>query len=378
MGRGQLGGKRMSSNISEIQSFAAEQFQYDLIEWFEYHQRDLPWRKDQDPYKVWVSEIMLQQTRVDTVIPYYKRFMSLFPTASDLAKAEEETVLKAWEGLGYYSRARNLHQAVKEVDEKYGGVVPDSKDGVHSLKGVGPYTAGAILSIAYDIPTPAVDGNVMRVLSRIFTIYDDISKPATRKKFEAIVEEIISKNNPSYFNQGLMELGALVCTPMSPSCLLCPVQAHCKARDEGVQQLLPVKAKKKPPKSKNMKAVIIEDADGNVLIERRPETGLLAKLWQFPNIEASTEQNEDLQSYIENLNVEGNMIGPVQHVKHVFSHIVWEIDVYTVQADTIINRDFYDDEGEIRFVPKDEIHWYPFPVSHQKIMKEQVMKSVHS
>ncbi|UCZ54101.1 A/G-specific adenine glycosylase [Bacillus shivajii] len=356
---------------TETETFHAEGFQRDLIGWFEENQRDLPWREDQDPYKVWVSEIMLQQTRVDTVIPYFQRFMSLFPTASDLAKAEEETVLKAWEGLGYYSRARNLHQAVKEVDEKYGGTVPNSKEGVHSLKGVGPYTAGAILSIAYGIPAPAVDGNVMRVLSRIFTVYDDISKAKTRKKFEEIIEDIISRENPSFFNQGLMELGALICTPTKPACLICPVQKHCKAREEGVQELLPVKAKKKPPKPLDMKAVVIEDDDGHVLIERRPDTGLLAKLWQFPNIEAESEDITDLETFIDQLDIEGEVTGPVQHVKHIFSHIVWEIDVFVLQASKAPDQ-FYEADAPLRFVRKEEVEWYPFPVSHQKIIKQNI------
>ena len=191
-------------------------FQNDLISWFKREQRDLPWRKDQDPYKVWVSEIMLQQTRVDTVIPYFNRFIEWFPTIDDLADANEDKVLKAWEGLGYYSRVRNLQSAVKEVREKYNGEVPNTPKEISELKGVGPYTAGAILSIAYGIPEPAVDGNVMRVLSRILSIWDDIAKPSSRKIFEQAVRDLISHDDPSAFNQALMELGALICTPTSP------------------------------------------------------------------------------------------------------------------------------------------------------------------
>ena len=217
------------NSLRNLETFDIEGFREDLISWFEEEKRDLPWRQDQDPYKVWVSEIMLQQTRVDTVIPYFNRFIDQFPNIEALSMAEEEKVLKAWEGLGYYSRARNLHSAVKEVQEKYGGKVPDEPKKISSLKGVGPYTAGAILSIAYGVPEPAVDGNVMRVLSRILWIEDDIAKPATRKIFEEAVRKMISQENPSYFNQALMELGAMVCTPTSPSCLLCPVREHCIA-----------------------------------------------------------------------------------------------------------------------------------------------------
>ena len=202
-----------SLTLEILNNFNIEQFQNDLIGWFEEEQRDLPWRKNKDPYRVWVSEIMLQQTRVEAVKPYYANFMGKFPTLEALANADDEEVLKAWEGLGYYSRARNLHAAVKEVKEVYGGVVPSDVKKIEKLKGVGPYTKGAILSIAYGIPEPAVDGNVMRVLSRILSVWDDIAKPKTRKVFEEIVREIISVENPSYFNQGLMELGALICIP---------------------------------------------------------------------------------------------------------------------------------------------------------------------
>src|SRR4051794_22479382 len=251
-------------------------FSRDLIGWFNDEKRDLPWRKDRDPYKIWVSEIMLQQTRVDTVIPYFNRFMEQFPTIEALSMAEEEKILKAWEGLGYYSRARNLHSAVKEVHEKYGGEVPADPKEISALKGVGPYTAGAILSIAYGIPEPAVDGNVMRVLSRILSIWEDIAKPATRKVFEEAVRKLISHNNPSYFNQALMELGALICTPSSPSCLLCPVREHCSAFAEGVQRELPVKTKKNKQREVQLAAAILTDEAGRILIHKRPDHGLLA------------------------------------------------------------------------------------------------------
>ncbi|MBM7097743.1 A/G-specific adenine glycosylase [Bacillus sp. H-16] len=348
----------------QLNEFNIEAFCNDLTDWFRKNKRDLPWREDQDPYKIWVSEIMLQQTRVDTVIPYFNRFISLFPTPKALAEAEEETVLKAWEGLGYYSRARNLQQAVKEVTEDYGGVVPDTKKEILKLKGVGPYTAGAITSIAYNKPEAAVDGNVMRVMSRLLTIYDDIGKVTTRKRFEDIVESLVIHTNPSDFNQALMELGALICTPRSPSCLICPVQEHCSARAEGVQDLLPVKAKKKPPKAKAMKAVVLENEKGQVLIEKRPDTGLLAKLWQFPNCEDDSRTGEELRRYLYERGLqEPQTIENVQHVRHVFSHIVWEIDVFTgkIEEDAALC-------GTLKWVNKEEVDTYPFPVSHQKII----------
>ncbi|MCR6097216.1 A/G-specific adenine glycosylase [Salipaludibacillus agaradhaerens] len=344
------------------------QFQSDLLNWYDENKRDLPWRKENDPYKIWVSEIMLQQTQVDTVIPYYERFMTLFPTLQDLAEAEEETVLKAWEGLGYYSRARNLHTAVKEVAATYGGQVPDTPDEVQSLRGVGPYTAGAILSIAYNIPAPAVDGNVMRVISRLYTIYDDISRPSARHTFEMLVMKLISQERASDFNQALMELGALICTPRQPACLLCPVQSHCAAREEGVQEILPVKAKKKPPKKLQMKVAVVKDEEGKILIEKRPETGLLAKLWQFPNIEAVTDTNDDLKAHLSALGVEVSLAkDAVQEVRHVFTHIVWEMEVYTATM-TKLEETVFSGATTRLFVDRDDISYYPFPVSHQKII----------
>lgn len=334
--------------------------------------RDLPWRQDQDPYRVWVSEVMLQQTRVDTVIPYYERFLTLFPTLEALAYAEEERVLKAWEGLGYYSRARNLQTAVKEVSEQYGGIVPDTQAEISKLRGVGPYTAGAILSIAYNKPEPAVDGNVMRVLARIFFIEDDISKVKTRKLFEQIVYHIISHDNPSYFNQGLMELGALICSPTSPRCIECPVQHHCEAYRAGKQLELPVKAKKKKPKKKEIAAAVIHHADGSVLIHRRPKEGLLAKLWEFPNVEMKDGKGQAsvLSNYIaQEYDIPIEIKGKVQTVEHIFSHLIWNIQVF--QCYTNAPKRMTDD---LKWVQKDEIEAFPFPVSHQKIMRQNVLK----
>ncbi|MGB8955280.1 MAG: A/G-specific adenine glycosylase, partial [Tumebacillaceae bacterium] len=200
-----------------------------LLAWYEENKRDLPWRRTRDPYAIWVSEVMLQQTRVETVIPYWHRFLEQFPTIDALAKAPEEQVLKAWEGLGYYSRGRNLQKGAQAVQERHHGIVPDALDEMLALPGVGPYTAGAVLSIAYDRPVPAVDGNVFRVLSRIFLIEEDIMKPKTRKTFEGIAEFMIPEGYAASFNQGLMELGATVCIPKNPRCALCPVREQCSA-----------------------------------------------------------------------------------------------------------------------------------------------------
>lgn len=344
-------------------------FQDDLIGWFASEQRELPWRKDQDPYKVWVSEIMLQQTRVDTVIPYFNRFLEYFPTIEALANADEERVLKAWEGLGYYSRVRNLQSAVREVHEKYSGIVPDSPEGISSLKGVGPYTAGAVLSIAYGKPEPAVDGNVMRVLSRILMIWDDIAKPSSRKIFEDAVRKLISHENPSFFNQALMELGALICTPTSPSCLLCPVREHCQAFNEGVQKELPVKTKKKKQKAVQLAAGIFTDEQGRILIRKRPESGLLANLWEFPTVELTLDfqrQRDQLAEHFEeSYGIKPKVDDSIGQIDHVFSHLIWNIQVYSgIFSGEVI------ESPQLKLVDLEEIKEFAFPVPYQKMLKQ--------
>lgn len=345
-----------------------KQFQDDLIGWFLEEKRDLPWRENRDPYRIWVSEIMLQQTKVDTVIPYFKRFMEQFPTASEFAAAEEETVLKAWEGLGYYSRVRNLHTAVKEVQEHYGGVVPDDPDEIAKLKGVGPYTRGAISSIAFGIPEPAVDGNVMRVLSRILLIEEDIAKPKTRKTFEAAVREIISHEDPSSFNQGLMELGALICTPKSPSCLLCPVQRHCKAFHEGIQDELPVKKNTTKVKTVAIAVAVLRNDHGEFLLHKRGSEGLLANFWEFPNHETESKkgtQEQQLKDFVkDDFKVKVEIGEHLFNFTHVFSHLKWNLAVYSGQ---FIGEPI---ESDLKVVGMEELEKFPFPVPHLKIIKE--------
>lgn len=364
----------MKQNVHDyLLNFNSSQFRQDLISWFEKEQRDLPWRKNQDPYKVWVSEIMLQQTRVETVIPYFNNFINRFPTIHQLAEAEEEKVLKAWEGLGYYSRVRNLYTAVKEVKEHYGGKVPDTPKELAALKGVGPYTTGAILSIAYGVAEPAVDGNVMRVLSRLLLIWDDIAKQKTRKIFEDVIRLLISKENPSYFNQGLMEVGATICTPTSPACSLCPLQQHCRAFKEGIQKELPVKSKKKQPRTVQMSAAVLTDKDGKILIQKRPSEGLLANLWQFPNSETASElltPKEQLRHYLQNeYKLEVKLGDPFTQIQHVFSHLIWNISVFEGEMiETVKATD------DLKVVSFQEIEQYPFPVSHQRIFREYKQK----
>ncbi|MFS0786031.1 A/G-specific adenine glycosylase [Shouchella sp. 1P09AA] len=348
--------------MQELNQAKINAFQTNLVGWYNEHKRDLPWRTSQDPYRVWVSEVMLQQTRVDTVIPYYERFMRLFPAMEDLAYASEEEILKVWEGLGYYSRVRNLQKGVREVVEHYGGEVPKNRKEIESLKGVGPYTAGAVLSIAYDLPEPAVDGNVMRVLSRVFNLNDDIAKPSTRKKHEAILYEAIYADDPSSFNQGLMELGALVCTPTSPGCLLCPVREQCDAFYLGIQADLPVKSKKKKAKAVDLDAFVLLDENKQLYIEKRPAEGLLAGLWQLPMLPKSQSTEDGQAAILNTYRVNSNLKTLDFHVKHVFSHIIWEIDLYI----GCVNQ--ANMPHEWKAVSKDELEQFAFPVSQQKLL----------
>lgn len=352
--------------VNRIDDVECSLFQKQLIKWYQSVKRDLPWRKDQDPYKVWVSEIMLQQTQVDTVIPYFNRFIKQFPTPNALAMADEDDVLKAWEGLGYYSRARNLHQAVKEVNASYGGEVPRDKEALQALKGIGPYTLGAIMSIAYNQPEPAVDGNVMRVLSRVFIISNDIKTAKTRKVFEALVRQLIDHNNPSDFNQGLMELGALICKPTQPKCQECPLKDLCLAHKEGVETTLPVKSKAKKQRRESYYIPVIESPEGYILIEKRPSEGLLANLYQFPMIDQSQTDQELLTDYLSaKYQATIKYKDDLTDVKHVFSHIIWTLSVVKYQTDTTFSL-----ESHQQWVPKDELATFAFPVPHQKVLKQ--------
>lgn len=322
-------------------------FSTELLTWYRLIKRDLPWRMNRDPYRVWVSEIMLQQTRVDTVIPFYNHFMSKFPNVRALAEAPETEVLKCWEGLGYYSRARNLQAGAKEVVERYDGIVPNDKASVAGLRGVGPYTSGAIMSIAFNRPEPAVDGNVMRVLSRYFCLEEDIAKPATRVGIEKLAASLIPDGAAGDFNQALMELGALVCTPKSPSCLPCPVMERCGARLAGRETELPVKTKAKPPRPEFRAAAIVTGSGenaGKVLVRQRPDTGLLARMWELPHLllppekaewlaETAPKERDELGELISRMLAEdtGLLIRPRSwfvDADHIFSHIHWKMRFY--------------------------------------------------
>jgi A/G-specific adenine glycosylase len=253
-----------------------------LVAWFDAHKRDLPWRRTRDPYAVFVSEIMLQQTRVDTVIPYFERFLSRFPTVLHLAEAPLDDVLGLWSGLGYYRRARSLHLAAREVAEKHGGAFPGSAEALRSLPGVGAYTAGAIASIAFSREEPLVDGNVARVLSRIFAVEAPLGTRESETKLWDLARGLVRGPRPGDLNQALMELGATVCTPERPSCDGCPVERACRAREQGRVGDLPVPKAKKAPVAKALVALVARSDDGRILLAKRAEKGLFGGLWEPP------------------------------------------------------------------------------------------------
>ncbi|MGM8363845.1 A/G-specific adenine glycosylase [Virgibacillus sp. W0181] len=351
-------------SIKELQDFNNHKFQKDLIDWYEENKRDLPWRRTSDPYKIWVSEIMLQQTKVDTVIPYFNRFIAQFPTPQALAQADEQTVLKEWEGLGYYSRAKNLHHAVREVVSSYDGRVPDVPEQIGALKGVGPYTKGAILSIAFNKPEPAVDGNVMRVFSRILQIEEDIALQKVKKQFEVYIRHIIPADNPSSFNQAVMELGALVCLPRTPQCMLCPVQKHCQAFSTGMEKELPIKSKAKKQKVVPYVVLLIKNANNDYAVEKRDDKGLLANMWQFPMVPINEIGMEHIENWMYGeYGLEIELVEKKSSLRHVFSHLIWQLDVFEA---TLINQRGVE---RLQFKSKEEMDRLPFSVSHLNVKK---------
>lgn len=252
-----------------------------ILAWYAREKRNLPWRKTRDPYRVWVSEVMLQQTRVETVIPYYRRFLKDFPTVKALAKAPLDDVLKVWENLGYYSRARHLHEAAVQIVERFGGVFPSSREAILSLPGIGPYTAGAVLSIAFGKPSTAVDGNVRRVLSRLFALKEPVNVPSGLKQTGRLAEEILPAGRAGDFNQALMDLGATICRPAKPGCGQCPVRTLCLAFEQGRQEMLPTRSKARPIPHRDMTAAVVKQGQAFLLVQRKGG-GLLGGLWKFP------------------------------------------------------------------------------------------------
>ena len=333
-----------------------------LVEWFRNHKRTLPWREDPSAYRVWVSEIMLQQTRVEAVRPFYDRFMKELPTVEKLAEVEEEKLLKLWEGLGYYNRVRNMQKAARQIMEEFSGEFPRDYEQIRSLSGIGSYTAGAIASFAYGIPKPAVDGNVLRVLSRILASEDDIMKQSTKTKMEYMLESVISKEAASDFNQGLIELGAIVCVPNGVAkCEECPVRHLCRARKLGKVMELPVKSKAKARKVEKRTIFVFQDGE-NVAIRKRPAKGLLAGMYEFPSRDGHLSEEEAL-AFCREIGLAPLRIKSLGAAKHIFSHVEWNMIGYKIRVDELEKKC----TEKMLFVhPEDIQENYPIPAAFEK------------
>ena len=294
----------------------------DLILWYEKEKRDLPWRTDVTAYRVWVSEIMLQQTRVAEVIGYFTRFIDTFPETRALRAADDETLMRVWQGLGYYSRARNMRAAAAMIEDKYSGIFPDEYETLLTLPGVGEYTAGAVASIAFGRRVPCVDGNVLRVMSRFWADDGDIRLPETRKRFRTELEKILPPNAPGTFNQALMELGALVCVPNgAPKCAQCPLRGNCEAEREDLTDALPVRSLK-PPRRIERRKVYLIFRDDRLLLHRRPDKGLLAGMWELPS--APAENAVPPVAFLRE--------SPGPRFRHVFTHLEWVMEGVILEA----------------------------------------------
>lgn len=333
-----------------------------IVDWYRANKRELPWRQNPEPYRVWISEIMLQQTRVEAVKRYYARFLEELPEVQDLAEAPEDKLLKLWEGLGYYNRVRNMQKAAQQIVVDYDGVFPDSYEEILKLKGIGNYTAGAIASFAYGIPKPAVDGNVLRVITRITGDDSDILKQSTKKRMEDALEKVIPEDAASDFNQGLIELGAIVCVPNGdPKCGECPVSDLCEARKQGRIGELPVKQKAKARRIEKKTILIFRDGE-KTAIQKRPEKGLLAGLYELPNVPEHLTM-EEVTGYCKSIGLMPVHIRELPEAKHIFSHVEWHMTGYVIKVDELEKTN----KKEFLFIHPEEIEkTYPIPSAFEK------------
>lgn len=333
-----------------------------LLKWYEKNKRDLPWRENKNPYSIWISEIMLQQTRIEAVKSYYARFMQKLPNVHLLATIEEEKLLKLWEGLGYYNRARNLQKAAREIEEKYQGSMPTNYNELITLPGIGEYTAGAIASISFNEKVPAVDGNVLRVISRIIASNKNILLPQTKSEITELLKKIIPKEAGN-FNEALMELGELICLPNGePECNKCPVQKYCRAYKEQLTNVIPVREKKIKRKKEEKTVFLLTTPNGNIAIQKREENGVLKGMYEFPNIENLYQEKEVFQLLKHwNLNVES--IYFLGEYKHIFTHIDWKMYGYEVKVK--------EQNKQFLWVPKEELETkYAIPTAFKQFLKD--------
>ena len=330
--------------------------QQQLITWYNNTKRDFPWRQTQDPYHIWISEIMLQQTTTEAVIPYYNRFLENFPTIFDLAQAKEEDVYKAWEGLGYYRRAKHLHLTAQYIVEHYQGVFPKTYDEVLALKGIGPYTAGAICSIAYHLPVPAVDGNVLRIMARVNNLHENIATTKTQKIITQHVQDLLEHYNPSSLNQGFMDLGARICRPKNPKCDECPIVSHCQAYHLHQQNVLPIHIKNINHKDIHYITGIITYED-RIYIKQNP-AGLLENLYGFIQYDVESPYSF-IESFENDFHTSLEVVSFIKDIKHVFTHRTWYMHVYHFVLSEPID-DLY---------TFNQIQELPLSTAHLKVLK---------
>ena len=348
---------------------AKRNLQKTLLGWFDTEQRDMPWRRTGDPYPIWVSEIMLQQTQVKTVIPYFERWMKSFPTLQKLARSREETVLKHWEGLGYYSRARNLHRAAKIVIKEHKGKVPDSYDTLIKLPGIGRYTAGAILSIAFDQPVPVLDGNVKRVLSRLFVMQANGVPSIHENRLWETSAELVPTKRPGDFNQAMMELGATVCLPKKPLCLLCPLQKPCEAQQRGEVDKYPA-PKERPSTQKIEVSAAVITRGGKVFIQQRLHGGLMGGLWEFPGGKRKPKETEEAclkREIKEELSVPVTISKKLMTIKHSYTQFRVTLNVFWCPWKS--GRIRATECEQWKWVKYEDLNNYTFPAANVKIVK---------
>ena len=341
-----------------------------LIEWYLQKKRDLPWRNTTNPYPIWLSEIILQQTRVAQGMPYFYAFLESFPTVKELAIADEQQVLKLWQGLGYYSRARNLHQTAQYIANELDGVFPNSYAGLIQLKGIGEYTAAAIASFAYNEPVPVVDGNVFRVVSRYFGIESDISAGKTKKEFTALAAELLSKEQPALFNQAIMEFGAMHCTPKNPDCENCIFNSSCVALQKGLVGQLPFKSKKIKIRKRYFNYIVLQDKKGNTKIQQRTDKGIWHNLYEFPLFETTQEEGfETIAPLIKNDTDFGDSVVSIQEANpisliHKLSHQHLYIKFWKVTINNTLT------DG----VNPEQLRTFPFPIVIHNFIEEDATK----
>lgn len=331
-----------------------------IVEWYQQNKRILPWREEKNPYLVWVSEIMLQQTKIEAVKEYYARFIAELPTIADLAKVEEEKLLKLWEGLGYYNRARNLKKAAMQIETEYGGAIPTTWEQLKKLPGIGEYTAGAIASICFGEKVPAVDGNVLRVMARLTGSKKNILLTDTKKQVTALLTKIMPEEAGD-FNEGLMELGETVCIPNgSPYCEICPLKTFCIAKSKGETMELPVREKNLCRK-KEERTVFLLTKQGKIAIQKRKETGLLSGMYEFPNVLGKLEEKE-INQLLEAWKLKGKTIVRKGEKKHIFSHVEWHMFVYQIEV--------IEENTSFLWVDEEMLEkQYAMPTAFQKVRK---------